>query len=178
MTILKLVIYTIILTISVSVSSCAILGTRFKSYDKKNINSIKNIALQINFKDESYRNQIDSAFVSNIETELRKIFNAKITYVGKTSDFPANEDSSVVINSYDAVFECNINPYLMSTFTEPYRYNATARTALVNSNQKTIIAKSKFNTNYGKSYWRHPILKIALYDAVIGAIKPYRKLFK
>jgi hypothetical protein len=131
------------------------------------------------YKDAKLGKYIDSLFINVLETEVAKIFKCKVKYIGQTDELLRNVDMYTSKDSgFDAILECSINPYIMSTFTEPYRYNASVRTILLKTPEKNLIAKTKFNTNFGKSYWRHPILEVAIRDGVIGAIRPYSRLFK
>lgn len=175
-------IYFYLLAILLTVISCAPLGTKFKKYQKSENLEIKTIGLVITnniYNDQKFGKYVDSLFISHLKTEIKNVFKCEVLYIGQTDELLKNTDKYTSKESgFDAILECSINPYLMSTFSEPFRYNASVRTILLKTPEKNILAKSKFNTNFGKSYWRHPILEVAIKDGVFGALKPYSRLLK
>jgi hypothetical protein len=162
--------------------SCAPLGTRtknFNSIEKSSINEIAIVISEINWLDKNFGKYVDSLFINNLISSIELKLNVKATYVGFADGIIIQRDKFLNENpNFDAIIHCEIELMGMLTLDNSNRYNSRVRTQLFKIPEKALIAQTNFNTNLGKSYWRHPLLELAIRDGVDGAIIPYNKVLK
>jgi hypothetical protein len=159
--------------------SCAPLGTSYKSYnevDFSTINKIGIIITKVDYRDAKFGEAVESMFVENLKTSLSNVHGKETVFLGYANEVMDKGEDYMKDQPVDAIIHCEIDINGMLTLDNSNRYNTTVRTQLFKVPEKVLIADSKFNTNLGKSYARHPLLEEAIKDGVEGAIKPLGKI--
>lgn len=159
--------------------SCAPLGTSYKSYNEVDSNTINKIGIvitKVEYRDPEFGKAVESMFVENLKSSLSSVLGKEAIYLGYADDVMAKGEDYMKDQPVGAIIHCEIDINGMLTLDNSNRYNTTVRTQLFKVPEKVLIADSKFNTNLGKSYARHPLLEVAIKDGVEGAIKPLGKI--
>lgn len=159
--------------------SCAPLGTSYKSYnavDANTINKIGIIITKVDYSDAQFGEAVENMFVEDLKASLTDVLGKETVYLGYANDVLDKGEDYMKDQPVDAIIHCEIAIKGMLTLDNSNRYNTIVRTQLFKVPEKILIADSKFNTNLGKSYARHPLLEEAIKDGVAGAIKPLGKI--
>jgi hypothetical protein len=163
-----------------SLAACALLGTKSKLNDSVEISTIKTVGVVLSkstFSDQEVNKITDAIFKEEVMNQLKLVTGKEIKYLGETSEFLKRSSQSTKENQVDAIIQAEIYLGQALTLGDPKRYNSKVQTQMFTYPEKTFIAETHFGTNMGKSYWRHPLLEVAIKDGVKGAIGPLGKLF-
>lgn len=166
------------------VSSCAFLGTRAKIYPGVPAEQLGDIGFALEYWPSSATSQfsraVDSVFTNEIMQQLTQVSGRDVYFIGHLSLNNLNvrvADSLAKVHpGLDAIALCSIRVYSADS-TLQARSNATARIFVLKTAERALLARTRFNTNLGKSYWLHPRVADAIKDATAGALAPFRRYF-
>lgn len=169
--------YYLIIFLIATIISCAPLGTSTHLYrnTKVQANKIGYYTFKLNYPDKLLERRTDSIFNQNLNRGIKDLTGIAPEFLGyllSDSDFERIKNTN---HDHDLIIVSQLQLTEMFNLSATRRFNATVRTFLIETESNTPIVETRFKTNMGKSYWRHPILETAIRDGVNGAIRPYRK---
>jgi hypothetical protein len=169
-------LYLIIFLVATFVS-CAPLGTSTNLYQYTSIKAKKIgfYTFELDYPDKLLELKTDSIFKQNLIKEIQELTGLVPEFLGYLSSDSDFERVKSTNHDYELILVSQLQLTEMFNLGATRRFNTTIRTFLIEEKSKAPIIETKFNTNMGKTYWRHPVLETAIRDGVNGAIRPYRK---
>jgi hypothetical protein len=177
-----LVIRLIALTATLALASCAVLGTHKKVYPGPPPSQLVNLGFITIASPHSakspYSEAVDSLFAAKMTQHLNGPTSPLVQFIGSLHTSSVTQqvlDSIALANpTMAAIAFCELSVRSAGASLQASS-NAWSRVYFIKTPERQLLARFKYNTLLGNSYWLDPPVTKAIEDASAGISRPIRK---